>query len=78
MKVTIEVDCTPEEARSFLGLPDVQPMQEEMMAEIRDRMLGAVKAMDPAEMMKAWMPGSAGFDQMQSLFNLMTGAARTK
>jgi hypothetical protein len=23
MKINLEVDCTPEEARSFLGLPDV-------------------------------------------------------
>ena len=23
MKITIEIDCTPEEARSFMGLPDV-------------------------------------------------------
>lgn len=23
MKITIEVDCTPEEARSLMGLPDV-------------------------------------------------------
>lgn len=23
MKITIEVDCTPEEARAFMGLPDV-------------------------------------------------------
>ncbi|WP_284123887.1 DUF6489 family protein [Parerythrobacter aestuarii] len=23
MKVNIEIDCTPEEARSFMGLPDV-------------------------------------------------------
>ena len=37
MKVTIDVDCTPEEARAFLGLPDVQPLQEEMMAALRDR-----------------------------------------
>ncbi len=27
MKVTIEIDCTPIEARQFMGLPDVQPMQ---------------------------------------------------
>ena len=25
MKITIEVDCTPAEARSFMGLPDVEP-----------------------------------------------------
>ena len=23
MKINVEIDCTPEEARSFLGLPDV-------------------------------------------------------
>ena len=23
MKVNIEIDCTPEEARTFMGLPDV-------------------------------------------------------
>lgn len=78
MKITIEIDCTPEEARSFLGLPDVQPMQEEMMGEIRERLLGAVRAMDPAEMMKTWMPGAAGFDQMQDLFAMMTGTKRGK
>ena len=31
MKVTVEVECTPEEARQFLGLPDVVPMQQAAM-----------------------------------------------
>ena len=31
MKITVNVDCTPEEARSFLGLPDVQPLQAAVM-----------------------------------------------
>jgi hypothetical protein len=33
MKVTVEIDCTPEEARRFLGLPDVVPMQHEVVPE---------------------------------------------
>ena len=33
MKVTVEVDCTPEEGRQFLGLPDVGPMQQAAMEE---------------------------------------------
>lgn len=78
MKVTIEIDCTPEEARDFLGLPDVKPMQDELMGEIRERMTAAVQAMDPAEMMRSWMPGTTGFDQMQDLFAMMTGAKRNK
>jgi len=30
MKFTINVDCTPEEARRFFGLPDVDQMTESM------------------------------------------------
>ena len=39
MKVTIEIDCTPVEARQFMGLPDVQPMQAAVMAEIEKRVM---------------------------------------
>ena len=28
MKVTVDVDCTPEEARRFLGLPDLTPVHQ--------------------------------------------------
>jgi hypothetical protein len=35
MKATMNIDCTPEEARAFLGLRDVQPMQEHLMKEIK-------------------------------------------
>ncbi|MDZ4735977.1 MAG: DUF6489 family protein, partial [Rhodospirillaceae bacterium] len=38
MKVTIDIDCTPEEARAFMGLPDVAPLQARMLAEIEARM----------------------------------------
>ncbi|MFW5680430.1 MAG: DUF6489 family protein, partial [Pseudomonadota bacterium] len=34
MKVRIEVDCTPEEARAFLGLPEVRPLQERLLTEM--------------------------------------------
>ena len=39
MNVTVNVDCTPEEARTFLGLPDLQPMQAAVMAEMEKRMM---------------------------------------
>jgi len=28
MKITMNIECTPEEARRFLGLPDVTGLQE--------------------------------------------------
>ncbi|MCO6043568.1 DUF6489 family protein [Aeoliella sp. ICT_H6.2] len=56
MKITINVDCTPEEARRFMGLPDVAPMQEAVLKELQEQMLTNVKAMQPAEVMKLGMP----------------------
>jgi hypothetical protein len=76
MKVTINVDCTPEEARSFLGLPDVKPMQEQLMQEVQERMTASIRSMGPAEMMKYWLPTAEGLDQWQALFSQMTGAKR--
>jgi hypothetical protein len=73
VKITIDIDCTPEEARAFLGLPDVRPMQEELMRELQERMTANVRAMAPEEMFKAWLPASlAGLEQMQQLFARMT------
>lgn len=72
MKVTIDIDCTPEEARTFLGLPDVKPMQEQMMRELQERMTATVRSMTPEEMMKNWLPVSvAGLEQMQQFFARM-------
>jgi hypothetical protein len=39
MKVTVNIDCTPGEARTFLGLPDLQKMQTAVTAEMEKRML---------------------------------------
>jgi hypothetical protein len=79
MKVNVSIDCTPEEARTFLGLPDVQPMNEAMMAEMSQRMRQAMQAMDPDTILKTWMPASMqGWEQMQKMFwNQMAGSMNT-
>jgi hypothetical protein len=69
MKVHVEIDCTPEEARAFFGLPDVTLMQEKLMREVEDRTLAAMRAMDPETLLKTWMPASLqGFEQLQKMF----------
>ena len=66
MKVTVDIDCTPEEARTFFGLPDVQPMQKAMMAKMQAQMESQMDQLDPAEIMKTWMtPGIESFGQLQ-------------
>ena len=37
MKVNVEIDCTPLEARQFFGLPDVQPMQTAVMDKLQQQ-----------------------------------------
>lgn len=41
MKVHVEVECSPEEARRFLGLPDVTKANEAYMDGLTKAMLGA-------------------------------------
>lgn len=76
MKIKIDIDCTPEEARSFLGLPDVAPIQEAMMSAMQERMEQMVQTADPETLMKTWMPaGMQGLEAMQKMFwNAATGA----
>ena len=69
MKVTVDVDCTPEEARSFLGLPDVKPMQEYMMKEVQERLAANLQMMEPDVLLRTWLPATfKGFEQWQEMF----------
>jgi hypothetical protein len=69
MKVNFDIECTPEEARRFLGLPDLAPMQERMMKELETRMAENLRALDPETLVKTWMPMTMqGFGEMQKMF----------
>ena len=69
MKIRINIDCTPEEARAFLGMPDVKPMQDSLMAEMTERMTKNLEAMDAETLIKTWLPaGLEGWQQMQKIF----------
>jgi hypothetical protein len=73
MKVTINIDCTPEEARAYMGLPDLQPLQKEMMKIMRDKTLENMKLMEPEGMMQMMNQGAS---QMNEFFkSAMMGAA---
>ena len=73
MKVSVEVDCTPEEARTFLGLPDVRPLNDHMVSEMKKRMDANIAMAAPEELMKTWM--AFGGQAQEQFMKLMTGAA---
>ena len=69
MKITVDIDCTPDEARAFFGLPNVQPMQDVLMKKIEERTVAGLDAMSPEALLKNWLPaGVQGLEHLQSLF----------
>ena len=77
MKVTMEMDCTPEEARQFLGLPDLKPMQDRVMARVEQQMLDAVAAGTPEAMLKSWFSFGNGIpEQFQKMMEGFLHAPR--
>lgn len=77
MKVTINIDCTPEEARAFMGLPDVQPMQKAMLAEMEKRMMSEMDRFSPEGMMKMWFTAMPqGADTIRDLVGGFLGGSR--
>lgn len=74
MKFKFDIECTPEEARAFIGLPDVAPMQDRMMKELEERLAENMRNLTPEEMVKTWMPATIqGFGEMQKMFWSQTG-----
>ncbi len=75
MKVTIDVDLSPEEARRLMGLPDLEPMQQRLLAQLEKQMAQNLSYMDPETLVKTIMPvGAQGLEQFQ---NLLWSMART-
>jgi len=78
MKIRFDIDCTPDELRQFFGLPDIKPMQEQLLKEIEERMRANLQALDPDTMFNTWLPaGLKGFEQLQEMFlNRMAGGGK--
>jgi hypothetical protein len=67
MKLHIEIDLSPDEARRVMGLPDVTNLQEKLAAEMEKRMMAALESTtDPEAILKTWFSwGSQGLEQFQ-------------
>jgi len=55
MKVNIEFDITPKEAREVLGLPDLEPMQAAVLARIEKRLLDATDIVSAEGLLRTWL-----------------------
>lgn len=77
MKISVDVDCTPEEARRFMGLPDLSGVHAVYLGKL-ERMVDEGITPDNVEtMMRAWAPmGEAGMTMWRQMIEQMSGASR--
>ena len=75
MKVNIEIDCTPDEARRFMGLPDV----EKANAVYVDMVAKAMKGVTNTDQLKQYARQLAPMGQMglKVFQSFMEGAAKS-
>ena len=73
MKVTVEIECTPPEARAFFGLPDVTTLNEHLVTEMKNRMDANLNLLQPEELMRNWM--SFGGQAQETFMRLLAAAA---
>lgn len=71
MKITVNIDCTPLEAREFLGLPNIQPMQDRAMKQMEEKLTSAVSGMAPDAILRNWM--SFNPEKIADMFKMFGG-----
>ena len=78
MKVTVDVDCTPEEARRFLGLPDLSAVHDAYVEKLKSAVPEGPTPEMLADMMKAWGPMSeAGLGLWRQMLDQMGGKSKS-
>ncbi len=84
MKVTVDVDCTPAEARAFMGLPDVTPLHDKYVKTVLDSFDGKASLEQMEGMIKNFSPmGDAGMRLFKQMMDLglaagMSGKSKDK
>ncbi|NJO56070.1 MAG: hypothetical protein HC834_06630 [Rhodospirillales bacterium] len=73
MKISFDVEMTPEEMRKLFGLPDVEAFQRQLMDDIRERMVSGTEGYDPIKLFQPYVTGTmASWDMFQKM---LTNAA---
>jgi hypothetical protein len=74
MKINMTVECTPEEARAFLGLPDLTPVNETLVSAVKQRIEQNIELVSPEFYLKQWY--SMGGQATDSFMQMMSAGAR--
>lgn len=76
MKVSIEIDLTPEEARSLLGMPNLSAVQDVFVGMAKDKLEKTSSLVDLEPMLKTWTGiGGVATDALGALMGAALKAA---
>lgn len=76
MKITIEIDCTAQEARELLGLPNVQEMQKKWLKKTEEAIMADPQNFSPEKLLESWSKGAApDFEMMSGVFQSVLKSA---
>lgn len=79
MKVTMDVDCTPEEARRLMGLPDLTSVHDLYLDKMRRTIDEGLTPETVETLMRSWSPmGEASMAMWRQLFEQMSGGLTKK
>jgi hypothetical protein len=74
MKINVEIDCTPLEARQFFGLPDVSPMQTAVMEKMQQQVMANIDKVSPESLIQSWFTFDPKIaERFQEMFVTMAG-----
>jgi hypothetical protein len=69
MKFHIEIECTPDEARKMMGLPDISAVQDRYVGKLADMAEGGIKPETIEALVRSWGPvGESGLGLWRKLF----------
>jgi hypothetical protein len=78
MNITMNIECSPEEARRLMGLPDMGPIHDIYLDKFREALSSGVSPEMFEQMVRTWAPmGEVGMTAWRQLIDQMTGTAKT-
>ena len=73
MKANLEIDCTPEEARRFFGLPDLTPVHDVYVSRMTRFAEDGLTAADMQKAMQGWLGNFNSLADLQkAMFSAMS------
>lgn len=80
MKITVNIDCSPEELRTFFGLPDLTGVNAVVTDALADRVQENIDTLsDPVKFWeRAMLQGGQSFEAVQAMFAQAAKAAEPK